>query len=221
MCDPYIGKIYCIRSIHTDKVYVGSTDKPRLEARLKQHKDDYNRWEKKVKGSKYFSSYEILKLGIDDVWIELLDWFICYPGDDELLRRIEGNYILDMNSVNLQVPGQTKKQYRERNKQLISNQSKRYYQKNRKRVLERTKKYRKENKEERDRKRYELVKCEECGEEYKRYNKSRHIKTEKHLGDKFKPNICDCGSSLGLTNSSRKRHLRSKKHQEYLKKIEK
>ena len=60
------GKIYTIRSPHTDKYYIGSTTQP-LHKRLYGHRRGYEFYIKKKK--RYMTSFEVIKY--DDNYIEL------------------------------------------------------------------------------------------------------------------------------------------------------
>ena len=80
------GKIYSIRSWHTNLFYIGSTTQS-LAKRLSYHKKDYTRYEKT--GTKYITSCEIFKHG--DAFIQLLENCPC-NSKDELCKR-EGELI--------------------------------------------------------------------------------------------------------------------------------
>jgi hypothetical protein len=67
------GKIYCIRSHQTDKVYVGSTVQKHLCMRMAGHKRDF-KYYKNGKHS-YVTSFDILQY--DDAYIELIEDFPC------------------------------------------------------------------------------------------------------------------------------------------------
>ena len=64
------GKIYILRTQHTDKCYIGSTYRE-LNERLAIHKCNFNT--NKI----YYSAFELFKLGIDDVKIELIENYPC------------------------------------------------------------------------------------------------------------------------------------------------
>ena len=99
------GKIYKIKSPHTDKVYIGSTVLP-LQQRFQQHVD---RWKlyKDGRTTKYTTSYDILDCG--DAFIELLCDYDC--STDQELKMFEGIQIkAEANAVNQLVPGRTEEQ---------------------------------------------------------------------------------------------------------------
>jgi len=98
------GKIYCIRSFYTDKIYIGSTcDK--LSRRMQGHQYNFNFYINKKK-SCYYTSFEIMKYG--DAYIDLIEKFPCE--NKEQLRKREGYYIEKLNCVNMKVAGRTNKE---------------------------------------------------------------------------------------------------------------
>ena len=184
------GKIYTIRSHLTDKYYIGSTCNP-LYKRLGQHKGDY----KKFLGGKKnnISSFDIIKLG--DAYIELLETYKC--NSKEALNKREGDLMREHkdNIVNKKIAGRTNKEYREDNKEKFNEIYKQRYIDNREQTLEKSKQYRDNNKEKmlekakqyRDNNKEKIkesikkkIVCE-CGIEYTKVKKARHILTKKHL----------------------------------------
>lgn len=151
------GKIYCIRSLQTDKVYVGSTVET-LSSRMSKHRYCYKKFLNS--SEKYCSSFEILKY--EDAYIELIKLYPCSCKSE--LEREEGQYIREMNCVNKRIAGRTKKEY-----------TKEYKKDNKVKLAIRDKKYREENKEKTN----EKFKCE-CGGQYTNVNKLKHFKTKKH-----------------------------------------
>lgn len=153
------GQIYRLWSPHTDKFYIGSTCNM-LAKRLWLHKNDYSGYLNQTR--KYISSFELFKLGIDDVKIELIELCPC-NSKTELVRR-EG--ILQRehkdNIVNFMIAGRTNKEWYEDNKEIMKEKRKIYEKKklesNPDLIYEKTNEYRKNNADkinERQRKRYE------------------------------------------------------------------
>ena len=163
------GKIYCIRSFQTDKVYVGSTTQT-LAQRLGKHRCNYKAYLKISKN--YCSSFELLKY--DDYYIELIKLFPCSCKAE--LEAEEGKYIRELDCVNKVIVGRTKKQYHIENYSKHIEKKKQYYIDNRDKI-----KAYKKNKE------IKLV-CA-CGKEFLngRPNIKRHLKTKKHK--KFMSNL--------------------------------
>ena len=83
MTDYSLGKIYAIRSPHSNKAYFGSTTQD-LNRRFAEHVYDFN-----TRSEKATSSSEILKLG--DAFIQLLMNYPCTSKEE--LERQEQHFI--------------------------------------------------------------------------------------------------------------------------------
>jgi len=105
------GKIYTIRSPHTDKYYIGSTCNT-LSKRFSQHNCQ-------------FSSSKII-IDYGDAYIELLENFKC-ENKNELNKR-EGELIRlhKENIVNYLIAGRSQKDYNNDNKETINNYRRNY-----------------------------------------------------------------------------------------------
>lgn len=150
------GKIYKITSIHTDKIYIGSTTQP-LRKRLNEHKNN------KVKS---IVSHKLFELG--ECNIELIEEYPC-DNRQQLVRR-EGTYILNnKNCINKCIAGRTKKESNRidylRNTEQYKKWSREGRIRNKVHLREQSK---------------EKFVCE-CGGHYTRYHKNRHLKTTKHI----------------------------------------
>ena len=195
------GKIYKIYSIdeNINDVYYGGTIQP-LSNRMAGHRRNYKRW-KDGKTKNYCSSYQLFdKYGIDKFIIELVESVECDTKEELHMR--EGYYIKNNNCVNKNIAGRTKKEYKkqyyidniveltEYNKQY----KKQYYIDNIVELIEYNKQYYIENKEKitKHKQQYYLDNKEKIAEQ-----RSTIIK-------------CDCGCDF--TQSSKSRHLKSKKH---------
>ena len=140
------GKIY--RIVGEDGLtYIGSTIN-KLYERLSSHKYHYKKY-LDGESKNYLTSFEILKSG--EYRIELVEEFAC-DSRDELTAR-EGHYIRELDCVNKQIAGRTKKE------------SKKEYEKNNK---EKISEWRKQKHE-----------CP-CGGSYSNLNKAQHLKSKKH-----------------------------------------
>jgi len=106
------AKIYMIKSPNHDKVYIGSTTYP-LRKRLQSHFKDLRR-------NKYCSAQDILNAG--DYEISLVEEVIC-DNSTELKQR-ERFYIESLNTVNKNIPLQTKREWYQKNKDKIDKQRK-------------------------------------------------------------------------------------------------
>ena len=192
------GKIYAIRSYKTEDVYIGSTTKKYLSARLAGHKYSYKRF---LNGKNpYLSSFKILEL--EDAYIELLELYPC-NFKEELCKK-EGEYIRNTkNCINRSIAGRTGIEYREDNRELLRNREKIYRENNKEKLLEKGKKYREDN---RDilRERHKLYRennREKIREQQRRWEKEYNKKTY---------NCLTCNKILTLCNKTR--HEKGKKH---------
>ncbi len=157
MPDYQNGKIYTIRSHQTDDVYIGSTTQS-LAVRMAGHRRDYKYYQDGK--CPFMTSYEITKY--DDCYIELLEE--CKCENKQQLHKREGELIRENDCVNKIIPGRTRVEHYQDNKQAIKEQVKQYYEANKEQIAE---------------KRNQKFTCE-CGGKYTRIHKSRHIKSNKH-----------------------------------------
>ncbi len=159
------GKIYCLKSFQTDKIYIGSTSQ-KIKRRLQQHKSHYKRY---LNGEmNYLSSFEILQY--DDCYIELIREVAC---EKKQLLNLEGQEINNNSKcVNLFLCGKSSNDYR---KQCMKNynqtEKRKEYIKNYNKDYQKTENF----KQYRNRR----TTCE-CGIEYNIISKYKHIKTQKH-----------------------------------------
>ena len=167
------GKIYCVRSYKTDLIYIGSTCQP-LYKRLNEHKTNYKAYLKT--GKTMFTSYKIYELD-DKPYIELIKKFPCSCKDE--LRLEEGKTIRSMECVNRKIEGRTPKEYREDNKYNLLKQKKEYYEQNKEQILEYKKEYYEQNKEKIRERQKQKITCS-CGSIYRKHDKAKHERTNKH-----------------------------------------
>ena len=158
------GKIYKITDNTINKIYIGSTTKT-LDRRLKNYIIRKN-----------CISRNILEGG--NYKIELIKNYPCNSKYE--LEEEEAQYIRNNTCINTQIPHRTDKQYREDNKEKLSQQQKNWIENNKTAHLQQRKKYREDNKEVIRKKQLEKIKCE-CGALISRSNISIHKKTLKHL----------------------------------------
>ena len=172
------GKVYCIRNSVNDEIYVGSTTQ-RLSKRFSKHKSDM-----KVLTGKLYR--EMINVGVENFYIELIENYPC--SSKEELNKREGEYIRQMGTLNYQVSGRTRQEYREENRDKQRERAKAYYHNNKEKELERTRVYRENNvekekerqkkyhdihKEETKQRRSEMIECE-CGALVSRGCLTRH-----------------------------------------------
>lgn len=200
------GKIYCIRSHQTNRVYIGSTINT-LTKRFSNHKKDYRTYQTNNKAGTYCSSFEILKY--EDCYIELIENYPCID-KNELVRR-EGQTIRDTpNVVNINIAGRTVLEYREDNKQRIAEQKREYYEANKLAIIQKSKDYYEANKSEcvgRLRQYYEAHKAEVCEKSraYYKAHKGELCKKRKEYYNAHKGRI-----------SEMRRKIRQAKHKEHI-----
>jgi adenylate kinase family enzyme len=162
------SKIYKLTTPHDPElVYYGSTVNP-LFKRKGTHKRKFKAGTLKCK------SCILFELGEDDVIITLVENVNC-NSKEELIQR-ERFFIENNNCVNKVIPGRTKKEwyednkevikeqrkeYREQNKEVIKEQKKEYYETNKDIIIQKVKEYQQTNKDiinQRRRERYQQLK---------------------------------------------------------------
>ena len=122
---------------------------------------------------------------------------VCCDTKEELHAR-ERYYIENTYCVNLMIPGRTKKEYYEKNKEKLKQQIKEYQEDKKEIYAQYNKKYTKENRET-------ILKKK----------KKYHEENKKEISDKRKVKItCECGSVVRKAEISR--HKKSKKHQDFI-----
>lgn len=135
MPDYSLGKIYCIRSHQTDKIYIGSTCQDYLSRRFQEHKRISNTTT---------TSRIIIDYG--DAYIELLENFPCATKQE--LHKREGELIRINKEIciNIRIEGRSKKQYREENKEKIEKRNRQISEENKEKIKERNKQCREKEK---------------------------------------------------------------------------
>jgi adenylate kinase family enzyme len=160
------GKIYKICPISgEDECYIGSTTKKYLSTRMSTHRHKYI---KKLKGSESRILFD--KYGIENCKIVLIKKFPCTCKEE--LDAEEAKHIKNNNCVNKNIPGRTKKQYRQDNKEKAKQYRqdhkeyfKQYYQNNKEQIKEKSKI------------KYHCI----CGSILTINCKARHERTTKHI----------------------------------------
>ena len=101
------GKIYQIECHVTNRVYIGSTTKKYLEARLRDHEKGHAYF--LATGRKRLTSHEVLKNG--NYTLSMLEMYPC-SSKDELLARERHHIEATPNCVNKNLPGRGRAEYR-------------------------------------------------------------------------------------------------------------
>jgi hypothetical protein len=194
------GKIYTIRCL-TDNtlIYVGSTTQP-LYKRLADHKS-YNKTETNR------LIYKTINNDWDNWYIELHSLYPC-SCKEELCRR-EGEIIREIGTLNMDIAGRTKKEWREDNILLVSVKDKEKYEKNKDKILEQKKEYYENNKDGvlKKNKNYRINNKDKILEHKKEYYENNKNKILKQHKEKI---ICECGCII--TKCDIAKHRRTQKH---------
>ena len=203
------GKIYTIRNHIDDDIYVGSTTQP-LSKRMVWHRSTMKR--EKICNRKVYKHMN--DLGIENFYIELYESYPC-NSCEELTKR-EGQIIRDIGTLNMTIAGQNGKEYREANKEKISEQRKEFYRANKGQILEQRKEYYEANKGQihEQKKCYRETNQDKIKEHMKAYYKDNK---DTILQGKCKPYTCECGRTIQY--GIKARHFRSKVHKDYMSSI--
>ena len=160
------GKIYTIRCNTDDTlIYVGSTIQP-LSKRFSSHKKDCNN-EKGLSYNTFFYTSIRENGGISNFYYELYEDYPC-NNRNELDRR-EGEITRQISSLNKNIAGRTKKEYKSDHQDEIQQYQQQYQQK-----------YQLYNKESIQHKNNTKYKCDVCDGRYTYSNKSAHMNSPKH-----------------------------------------
>ena len=202
------SKIYTIRCITNENlIYVGSTTETRLSARFSKHKHQHC--------CSLYKYIEENNMSWDSFYIELYEEFPC-ENREQLLKR-EGEVIRQISTINKLIPRteerkkEDDKKYRETHKEQIAEKDKIYRANNKEKLLAKKAEYNEKNKEYKSnymRERYTKKK-----EELIEKEKERRMKPE----NKIKIN-CECGSCI--FKYKLRDHIKTQKHQEYLKSLD-
>lgn len=183
------GKIYLIRSHVTDMIYVGSTVEKYLSTRLKGHRNGYNQYKKGSK--KYQVSFDILEID-ENAYIELYEDYPC-ESRQQLTKR-EGEVIRSLDCINKRIEGRTRKEWEQDNKEYVKEWHKQWYINNKDKIKAQHKQWYANNREE------QKAKHKQWHENNKDKNREKHN--------------CECGGKY--THQNKKKHFKTKKHQDYI-----
>lgn len=236
------GKVYKIEPIQGGDIYVGSTTKQYLSQRMDTHRKCYKQWKKGERGKTM--SFDIFdKYGLENCQIILLENVNCND-KNELLAR-EAHWIKELNCLNKVIPLQTKKEYYEKNREIIMDKKKiyrknnleerkeydkNYYEKNKNSIREYKKKYQEQNKVilSEKKKQYYQQNKEKISDKRKtnyhtikettaKQNQDYYQTHKQEILEKKKEKItCVCGSQHRKADTSR--HQKTQKHILYLEK---
>ncbi len=152
-----IYKIYC-KDQNIKDIYIGSTSN--FERRTFQHKYCCNNT-----NSKYYNNYKYVFIRENKGWDNWIMKSIITCSKEEQYK-MERWHIENVEHTNLNksIPTRTEKEYYEINKEKVKEYKKQYYENNREQIKE---------------KQREKITCE-CGVTFRKDNKIRHNKSNKH-----------------------------------------
>ena len=189
------GKIYTIRCKTDDTlIYVGSTIQS-LAVRFGGHK------RRSKLENQYNPAFYRIVVDWNDWYIELYENSPCNSLEE--LRKREGEVIRDIGTLNKNIPGRSKAEYRQENIDEIKESEKEYRQ-NHPDIIKATKQ------------RYRDMNIEKIKESEKQYRLEHAdiIKLKKQAVDQVKIN-CDCGGHFSQNHKAR--HEKTKIHLNFLK----
>jgi hypothetical protein len=138
------GKVYVIRNIVNDKVYIGSTTQP-LSKRMVEHRGNVTN----TKRQNYKIYQNMHEIGVEHFYIELLE--LCPCETKEQLNKREGELIRQHNSVadgyNSVIAGRTKHEYYQAHKDILVQKQRAYYKANKDQLVEQQREFYQNNKE--------------------------------------------------------------------------
>ena len=159
-------KIYIIRSRNTDRVYIGATTST-LVKRFSAHNRSF------AKGNYQCRARDVLEHG--DCYIELLERYPCLDKDESNAREKYWMRQFDEQRVNYKLPGRTRVQYHQDNREVISEKKKQYRRDNLQKLKEKNRKWYQANKQILT----EKIECP-CGSIHIRCGGTRHHRSKMH-----------------------------------------
>lgn len=170
------GKIYKIVSKNTDKIYIGSTARPRLSERMTEHRSDYAYCLQHPEARRC-KSFDMLALG--DCKIILLE---SYPCDSKDQLRAREQYYLDIHqksAINAVKSFVCKtSDITVKHKDNEKEYKRQIYENNKEELKKHYSKYYEDHKEECKARSRKIWHCDRCGRDLSG-NKSRHLKLHK------------------------------------------
>ena len=140
MPDYQNGKIYTIRCRSDNTlIYVGSTTMT-LSKRMAEHR--YASYTNNIR-----KLYQSVNGNWDEWYIELYEVYPCE--NKEQLNKREGEIIRDIGTLNYEIAGRTRKEWREENPEKVKLTAQKYHQKHREERLEVSRQYNIDNNEKR------------------------------------------------------------------------
>ena len=196
------GKIYKIIDVGYNRCYIGSTVES-LSKRMCKHRAAYNTYLKDETGSNCTSYHIFKEFGLKHCKIELLENYPCHSKAE--LNAREGFHIKNIECVNKVIPGRTQKEWAEDTD---------YHKTYRIKHQDAIKAYRGNHKDKADA--YNMSYREEHRNEIKQHNTIYYQENkEQILNLRKEKTSCECGSKV--CRGDIQKHLRTIKHQEFMK----
>ena len=196
-----------------ENIYIGSTCD--FRSRIRQHKSSCYNETKKTYNLKV---YHYIRENGD--W-ENFEFIILEECEVQKLKKLEQSYfdgykpklnMFNANGVDKEKRKEYNKEYYQNNTEKINEKNKEYRENNKEKINEKNKEYRENNKEkEKERKK---IYDENNKEKIKERKKIYYEKNKQKFNDKFN---CECGGKFTMQNKLR--HIKTKKHQNYLSSI--
>ena len=169
------GQIYKIVDVGYNKMYIGSTTEP-LSKRMERHRSAYKDYlMQKMHWVSSFSMFD--EFGNENCKIEWVEDYPCKTKKE--LEAREGQIQKENDWVNKNIAGQTIKEWTQKNKAHLKRLNQEYYCRDTEARKEKSKKYYYANKPKVLADRAQQITCE-CGSVFRKGNKTRHEKTQKH-----------------------------------------
>ncbi len=178
--------IYCIWVKTEDSVlrYYGHTQNMRV--RKNKHISSHKTWVAAGRPDNLCeikATYSVYILEHENWRMDKVDEIECEDKND--VKKLEGEYILKNECVNMYLAGRTKqeynKQYREAYKEQLKKKDKQYYETHKEQHNKYSKEYREQHKDEIKAKQEEKITCEVCNAVVCKGVIARHRKSKKHL----------------------------------------
>ena len=172
------GKIYKLVSNVIPDIYIGSTC-TELKKRKHCHKIHYEMWKKGL--HRYITSFKLFEAG--DVEIVLIESCPC-ASKDELFAR-ERFWIESTVCVNKNIPGRTRVEHYEQNRDKILERAKELYEQNKDKILEYQKQYREQNRDKisEQNKEWREQNIDKISEQNKEYREQNKEKMAEYMGE--------------------------------------
>ena len=209
------AKIYKILNTINESCYIGSTCQP-LSKRMAKHRSVMNSCGKKDR-LLYTSMRE---LGVNNFYIELIIELNDIQNIEQL-RKVEGEYIRQLGTLNMTVAGRSKTQWEEEHKEHLKELAKQRYIENIEDIKAKKKKYDEEHREQKmERNRLYYLNNLDKRKDYNTKNKEIQKIKSKEYYDRKKDEVIDCEVCGCQYHRIRQyKHIKTKKHQQALNNI--